>query len=180
MNARQIFARSLRMYWPDPPVGIHPTAVIDHCRLGDRVDIGPHTVIGGRGFGFERDEDGSWFRIPHKGSVRIGDDVEIGACCVIARGTLTDTVIGDRVKIDDHVFIAHNVQVGSDTLIIAGAEISGSVNVGSDCQIGPQVTIREHLTVGDGAQIGIGAVVISDVPAGMVVVGNPARVLRAR
>jgi len=89
--------------------------------------------------------------------VIIGDNVEIGSLNAIARGTLEDTVIGDNVKTDDHVFIAHNVEVGDNTLIIAGAEVSGGVKIG------------------DGAVVGMGAVVTKSVKAGAVVMGNPAR-----
>jgi UDP-3-O-[3-hydroxymyristoyl] glucosamine N-acyltransferase len=149
-------------------------------RIGTRTSIKPNTVIGEPGFGFEDDEAGRHVRLLHLGAVRIGDDVEIGALVSIARGTLDDTVIEDGAKIDDHVFIAHNVRIGRGAFVIAGAEVSGSVVIGRDCWIGPQVTIRDQLTIGDGALVGIGSVVVKDVPAGMIVVGNPAKVLRAR
>lgn len=162
------------------------TSVGDHvvirrrCTVGRRCIIKSHTVIGEEGFGFEIDEQGIPVRIPHLGRVVIGDDVEIGAINVIARGTLDDTVIEDHVKIDDHVFIAHNVRIGQNTMVIAGAEISGSVHIGRNAWIGPQATVANQLSIGDRVLVGIGAVVIKSVEPSMVVVGNPARVLRER
>jgi UDP-3-O-[3-hydroxymyristoyl] glucosamine N-acyltransferase len=162
-------------------VTIGPSAVVERrCRIGDRTTVNANTVIGGQGFGFEYDESDVPVRVPHLGAVTIGEDVEIGALVSIARGTLDDTVIADHAKIDDHVFIAHNVRIGRGSFVIAGAEISGSVVLGAGAWIGPQVTIRDQVNVGADAMAGIGAVVTKDVEAGMIVAGNPARVLRAR
>jgi UDP-3-O-[3-hydroxymyristoyl] glucosamine N-acyltransferase len=163
----------------DVVIGAH-VSLARQTRIGSRCVIKPNTVIGEQGYGFEEDETGQHVRIPHLGCVRIGDDVEIGALVSIARGTLDDTVIEDQVKIDDHVFIAHNVRIGRGSLIIAGAEVSGSVIIGPGCWIGPQVTIRDQLTIGAGSLIGIGSVVVKDVPAGTIFMGNPAKFLRLR
>jgi UDP-3-O-[3-hydroxymyristoyl] glucosamine N-acyltransferase len=146
--------------------------------VGDHTLIKSNTVIGEEGFGFERGDVP--VRVPHSGGVRIGAHVEIGALCSIARGTLEDTVISDHVKIDDHVFIAHNVRIGRGSFVIAGAEISGSVELGDDVWVGPQATIRNQVRVGAGAMIGMGAVVTKDVPEGVVVMGSPAKVIRDR
>jgi len=151
-----------------------------HCSIGKRCLIKSNTVIGEEGFGFEFDEQGRPVRIPHLGRVVIGDDVEIGAMNVIARGTLNDTIIEDFVKTNDHVFVAHNVRIGRNTLVMAGAEICGSVRIGRNVWIGPQTAIINQVTVGERAFVGIGAVVIKSVEPNMVVVGNPARVLRKR
>jgi len=157
------------------------TEIREHVVIGEGVKIGrnclikANTVIGGEGFGFEFDEAGIPVRIPHLGRVIIGDNVEIGSLNAIARGTLDDTVIGDNVKTDDHVFIAHNVEVGDNTLIIAGAEVSGGVKIGRNVWIAPQATIRNQVEIGDGAMVGMGAVVTKSVKAGAVVIGNPAR-----
>ena len=112
------------------------TEIRNHVVIGDNTVIGKdcliksNTVIGEEGFGFERDELGVPIRIPHLGRVVIGNNVEIGASTVIARGTLDDTVIENNVKIDDQVFIAHNVFVGKCSIIIAESEISGSAHIG--------------------------------------------------
>jgi len=157
------------------------TEIREHVVIGDGVRVGrnclikANTVIGGEGFGFEFDEAGVPVRMPHLGGVIIGDNVEIGSLNAIARGTLDDTVIGDNVKTDDHVFIAHNVEVGDNTLIIAGAEVSGGVKIGKNVWIAPQATIRNQVEIGDGAVVGMGAVVTKSVRAGAVVMGNPAR-----
>lgn len=135
-------------------------------------------VVGEAGFGFKRDEQGVPVRIPHIGGVSIGENVEIGACSVVARGTVGDTVLGDNVKLDDHVFVAHNVEIGESTLVVAGAVICGSARIGKRCWIGAGALIKEHVTVGDDSLIGMGAVVLQDVPPNSVMVGNPARRLR--
>lgn len=157
-------------------------AVIDHhvvlrsgVRVGARTRIGSHTSIGGPGFGFEMDEHGHPVRIGHMGGVQIGDDVEIGSHVSIAQGTIDPTVIEDHVKIDDCVFIAHNVTVGRSSYVIAGAEISGSVRIGERVWISPEVTVINKVSIGDDALVGIGAVVVRDVPPGLVVAGVPAK-----
>lgn len=158
----------------------HHVVVAEGVQIGARCLLKSSSVIGEEGFGFETGEAGEPVRVPHLGSVVIGDDVEIGAGTVIARGTLDATMIGDRVKIDDLVFIAHNVIVGEDTLVIANAEVSGSVHIAKGCWVGPGACIINAVTIGEGALIGMGAVVTKDVEAGVVVAGSPARVLRKR
>ena len=152
----------------------------ENCIIGENCIIKSNTVIGEEGFGFEFESDGRPIRIPHFGRVIIGNEVEIGALNVIARGTLEDTLIKDRVKTDDHVFIAHNVVIEEDTVIIAGSEISGSVHIGKGAWIAPQATIINKVKIGDRALVGIGAVVTKSVKANTIVVGNPAKPLRRR
>lgn len=160
---------------PQSPARVHPTAVIYDCvTLGERVDIRAGAVIGAPGFGYVRTPSGVLHPFPQIGRVLLEDDVSIGAGTTIDRGALADTVIRRGVKIDNLVHVAHGVHIGEHTLIVAGAEISGSVKIGRCCQIGPNACIREGLTVGDGAQVGIGAVVVRDVAPGEIVVGNPA------
>lgn len=171
------------------------TVVGPRCRIGDRSRIGhhvvlneavvvgrdttikSHAVIGEDGFGFERDGT-RIIRVPHVGGVAIGDRVEVGASTVIARGTFGETTIGDDVKIDDHVFVAHNVKIGQGATVIAGAEISGSVRIGKGVWIGPQACIRDQIRVEPDATIGMGAVVTKGVAPRTTVAGNPARKLR--
>jgi len=160
-------------------IGSH-TIVKRRTVIGEGTSIGDNTSIGGHGFGFETDDGGIPIRIRHLGNVIIGSNSEIGSNVVIARGTIDATVIGDDVKIDDHVFIAHNVQVGNRTFVIAGAEVSGSVEIGEDCWVSPQVTIINGVSIGSGSLLGIGSVVLRDVPHNSVAVGNPARVIKPR
>jgi UDP-3-O-[3-hydroxymyristoyl] glucosamine N-acyltransferase len=101
--------------------------------------------------------------------------VEIGVHCSIAQGTMDPTRIDDYVKIDDCVFIAHNVSVGEGSYVIAGAEISGSVDIGRGVWISPEAAVTNDVTIGDGALVGIGAVVVRDVEPNTVVAGVPAR-----
>jgi UDP-3-O-[3-hydroxymyristoyl] glucosamine N-acyltransferase len=158
----------------------HNSTILRNSEVGNDVSIGHNTVIGSIGFGLEEDGNGDWIRIPHLGRVVIEDAVEIGSSSVIARGTIKETRISTNCKIDDNVFIAHNVHIDHNSVVIANAEISGSVQIGKNCWIGPAVTVLEKIRIGDGAFIGIGSVVIRDVPAGKLVVGNPGKVLRDR
>lgn len=168
-------------------VVVGPGSVIDHhvvlrtgVRIGSNTRIGSHTSVGGPGFGFEMDGAGRPIRIGHMGGVQIGDDVEIGMHCSIAQGTIEPTRISDHAKIDDCVFIAHNVFVGENSFIIAGAEISGSVTIGRDVWISPEATVINKVSIGDGALVGIGAVVIKDVAENTVVAGVPAKPMGLR
>ena len=149
-------------------------------RIGSNCLVKSHTVIGEEGFGFEFEEDGTPFRIPHLGSVVVGNNVEIGAANVIARGTVENTVLSDHVKTDDMVFIAHNAQIGENAVVIAGAEVSGSVKVGRNVWIGPQVSIINGVEIGERSLIGIGAVITKNVPPNQVMVGNPGKAIRQR
>jgi UDP-3-O-[3-hydroxymyristoyl] glucosamine N-acyltransferase len=184
---------------PDAQIGknvyIGPNTVIENCTIGDDtiidanvhiyspVIIGKHCVVksgavlGGMGFGFEKDENGNLFRFPQIGNLFIGDYVEIGANTCIDRGALSDTVIGDHCKINNLCHIAHNNKIGKNVVITAQVNISGSNVIENDVWIAPNASIRGWLTIGKGATIGMGAVVTKDVPAGETWVGNPARKL---
>ena len=153
----------------------HHTVICRNVQIGDRSKIGSNSVIGTTGLGFERDENFNPVRIPHLGGVVIKNDVEIGSCVTIARGTIDNTCIDNMVKIDDHVFIAHNVMIGARSILVAGCEVSGSVEIGEDCWIGPLSTIRDGVLVGRKSIIGMGAVVTKDVGENTTVAGNPAR-----
>jgi len=118
------------------------------CRLGARVRAHAGVVIGADGFGFARSEAG-WESVPQLGRVIIGDDVDIGANTTIDRGALEDTVIGNGVKIDNLVQIAHNVTVGEHSVIAACTGISGSTRIGRRCTIGGGVGMAGHLEIAD-------------------------------
>jgi UDP-3-O-[3-hydroxymyristoyl] glucosamine N-acyltransferase len=151
-------------------VHLHPGT-----RIGRNADIGSGTVIGGDGFGFERDERDRWVPFPHLHGVVIGDDVRLGANVCIDRGPLKDTVVESGVKLDNLIHIAHGVHLKRDVGIAAMVMVSGSVTVGERVWIAPSVVIRDGLTIGDDALLGTGAVVVRDVEAGAVVMGNPAK-----
>lgn len=134
--------------------------------------IGDYTAIGNNGFGFYKGK-----RVPHRGNVLISAGVEIGNNTCIDRAVIGSTIIGENVKIDNLVHIAHGVKIGKGSIIVAGAVICGSVTIGENVWVGANACIRQHLTIGDNVVIGMGAVVVKDVPAGQTVAGNPARQL---
>ncbi len=143
---------------------IHPqVAIYDDVELGDRVIVHAGTIIGADGFGFERDAQAGWCKLPQLGSVRIGDDVEIGAGCTIDRGALDDTVIGAGVKIDDQVHIAHNCVIGARTIIAGCAGIAGSTTIGEDCMIGGAAMIVGHISICAGCMISGGTLIMKSI-----------------
>lgn len=127
-----------------------PRVTLYHdVRIGKRVVIQSGAVIGGEGFGFAN-EKGVWQKIAQIGGVCIGDDVEIGANTTIDRGALSDTRIGNGVKLDNQIMIAHNVQVGDNTAMAACVGISGSTSIGRNCMIAGGVGMVGHIDVCDG------------------------------
>jgi UDP-3-O-[3-hydroxymyristoyl] glucosamine N-acyltransferase len=120
--------------------------------IGARVLIHPGAVIGADGFGLAP-ERGAWVKVPQVGSVRIGDDVEIGANTTIDRGAIDDTVIGDGVKLDNQIQIGHNVTIGAHTAIAGCTGVSGSTAIGARCMIGGMVGFAGHLTVCDDVMV---------------------------
>ncbi len=121
-------------------------------KIGKRAHIYAGVVIGSDGFGFAQ-EDGKYLKIAQLGKVVIGDDVEIGANTCIDRGALDDTVIGNGVKIDNQVQIAHNVVIGDDTVICGCSAIAGSVRIGKNCVIAGAVGIINHVEIADGVTV---------------------------
>jgi UDP-3-O-[3-hydroxymyristoyl] glucosamine N-acyltransferase len=134
--------------------------VYSDCTLGKNVVIHAGTVVGSDGFGFAPLEDGSYKKIPQIGNVIIEDDVEIGANATIDRATMGSTIIRQGSKLDNLIQIAHNVEVGSNTVIAAQAGISGSTKLGTHVMVGGQAGIAGHLVIADGtkvnAQSGVG------------------------
>ena len=121
-------------------------------RLGDRVEIWPGAVVGSDGFGYAQEER-RWVKLRHQGSVRIGDDCEIGANATVDRGMLDDTAVGCGVKIDNQVQIAHNVRIGDHTAIAGNAGIAGSAAIGRYCQIGGAAGVQGHVELADGVVV---------------------------
>jgi UDP-3-O-[3-hydroxymyristoyl] glucosamine N-acyltransferase len=134
-------------------VGAH-TCLVARVNLYPGVELGARclvhvgAVIGADGFGFALDK-GSWVKIPQVGSVRIGDDVEIGANTTIDRGAIGDTVIGEGAKLDNQIQVGHNVIIGAHTAIAACTGISGSTTIGKRCRVGGMVGFAGHLTIAD-------------------------------
>lgn len=174
-------------------VKIYPNVYIgDNCKIGDNVMVFPGTqvqsetvigdnciihsgcVIGADGFGFSPDQNGRYQKVPQTGNVVLGNFVEVGAGTTIDRATLGSTRIKDGVKLDNQIQIAHNVEIGEDTVIAAQTGIAGSTKIGKNCIIGGQVGIVGHITIGDRvkiqAQSGIGRNVKDD----EVLQGSPA------
>lgn len=152
--------------------------IYDDVVIGEYCNIKDGAVIGGEGFGFERDENGNRFRFPQIGDVLIGDHVDIGANTCIDRGALSTTVIGDYTKINNLCHVAHNNVIGKNVVIAAEVNVSGGNVIEDDCWIAPSSSIKGYIHIGKGSTVGMGATVVKDIPAGEVWVGNPAKKLR--
>lgn len=153
---------------------LHANAVVrERVKVGDRVILHDGSVIGGDGFGNYL-ENGEWRKIPHIGTVEIGDDSEIGVNSTVDRARFGKTVVGRGVKIDNLVMLAHNVKVGDHTAMAAQVGISGSTTVGRYVMLGGQAGLAGHLEVGDGAVVGAQSGVSKSVPPKTYVTGYPA------
>lgn len=152
---------------------IHAGAVIrEGCCLGDRVILQPSAVIGSDGFGFAPDGT-SYFKIPQVGIVVLEDDVEIGSCSCVDRAALGVTRIGRGTKIDNLVQIAHNVEIGEDSILVAQVGIAGSARIGRHCTFGGQVASAGHLKIGDNVTIGGRGGIMGDVASNQLLSGVP-------
>ena len=153
-----------------PGVRIYPG-----MEIGNNVIIHSNSVIGADGFGFAPLEDGTYKKIEHTGNVVIGDDVEIGACTTIDRSQMGATVIGKGVKIDNLCQIAHNVEIGDNTVIAAQSGIAGSTKIGKHCVLGGQVGVAGHITIADNTSFGAQSGVLGSVKkGGQAFLGTPA------
>ena len=150
---------------------------LQNCRSGNNSIIQSGVTIGEDGFAFERNADGELERFPHIRGVKIGDNVEVGANTNIARGSLSDTIIGNGTKVADMVHIGHNILIGKHCQIAAGTAIGGSTKIGDMCWTGLNSTLRK-VHVGNNVIVGCGAVVLHDVPDGDIVAGVPAKSIK--
>jgi len=153
----------------------HAHAVVrEDCILGDHVTLENGAIIGSDGFGFAKDNEGNWQKIPQSGPVRIGNHVDIQANACIDRATVGATEIADGAKIDNLVQIGHGSKVGKNTLVCAQAGLAGSSIIGSDAILAGQAGVAGHCTIGDGVVLTAQSGVSHDVPDGKMLSGSPA------
>lgn len=179
-----IIGKNVKIY-PNSFVGDNVT-IGDNCVLfagarvysetviGNNCTIHSGTIVGSDGFGFAPQEDGSFTKVPQIGNVIIEDNVEIGACTTIDRATLGSTVIRKGVKLDNQIQIAHNVEIGENTVIASQTGIAGSTKIGKNCMIGGQVGIVGHITIGNNVKIQAQSGIGKSLKDGEVVQGSPA------
>lgn len=148
--------------------------VYDDTKIGDNCIIHSNSVIGSDGFGYATNNSGEYIKTPQIGNVIIASNVEIGSCTTIDRATIGTTLIAEGVKIDNLVQIAHNVEIGKNTVIAAQSGVAGSTKIGKNCQIGGQVGISGHLEIGNNVKINGGSGVFSNLKDNSVVRGTPA------
>lgn len=153
----------------------HAHAVVrEACVLGHRVILQNGAVVGGDGFGFAKQADGRWHKMPQAGIAVIEDDVEVQANSCVDRATVGETRIRRGAKLDDLVLVGHASKVGEDTLLCGQVGLAGSTTVGKQCVLAGQVGAAGHLTIGDGAVVTAQSGVPNDVPAGALYSGYPA------
>jgi UDP-3-O-[3-hydroxymyristoyl] glucosamine N-acyltransferase len=157
--------------------GVH---ICSPTRIGKNVVLKSGCIIGGDGFGYERNEEGIFEKFPHLGGVVIEDDVEIGANTCVDRGTLSDTTIGKGTKIDNLVHIAHNVKIGKNCAVIALAMVGGGTQIDDGVWVAPTACLRNGIVIGKDALVGMGAVVTKNVERGETVIGVPAKPIKPK
>jgi UDP-3-O-[3-hydroxymyristoyl] glucosamine N-acyltransferase len=141
-------------------VKINPNVFIGHgVKIGDNCEFFSGARIGTDGFGYAREKDKSWVKIPQVGSVHIGNNVDIGSNSTIDRGAIDNTIIDDGVKIDNQVQIGHNCQIGRNTIIAGCVGIAGSTVIGKNCMIGGAAMIKGHITIADDTVISGGSTI---------------------
>ena len=157
-------------------VMLYPGVKIYHdCVIGDNCILHANVVIGGDGFGFAPQEDGSFVKIPQVGNVLLEKNVEVGANTTIDRATMGSTIIHEGVKLDNLIMIAHNVEIGKNTVIAAQTGIAGSTKIGKQCMMGGQVGIVGHVEIADKVKFQAGSGVASSIEKeGSKVYGYPA------
>ncbi len=148
--------------------------IYSETEIGNNCTIHSGTIVGSDGFGFAPQEDGTFKKVPQIGNVIIENDVEIGANTTIDRATLGSTFIRNGVKLDNHIQVAHNVDIDENTVIAAQTGIAGSTKIGKNCMIGGQVGIAGHLIIGNGVKVQAQSGIGKNLPDNEVVQGSPA------
>jgi UDP-3-O-[3-hydroxymyristoyl] glucosamine N-acyltransferase len=152
----------------------HAHAVVrENCELGDHVTLENGAIVGSDGFGFAKDNQGHWEKIPQSGPVRLGDRVDVQANACIDRATVGATEIGDGAKIDNLVQVGHGSKVGANTLLCAQVGLAGSSVIGKDAILAGQAGVAGHCSLGDGVILTAQSAVSHDVPAGKMISGSP-------
>jgi UDP-3-O-[3-hydroxymyristoyl] glucosamine N-acyltransferase len=141
--------------------------------IGSNCVIHSGTIIGSDGFGFAPQEDGTYNKVPQIGNVILEDNVEVGSCTTIDRATLGSTIIRKGVKLDNQIQIAHNVEIGENTVIAAQTGVAGSTKIGKSCMIGGQVGIAGHLTIGNNVRVQAQSGIGRNIPDGETLQGSP-------
>lgn len=141
--------------------------------IGNNCTIHSGTIIGADGFGFAPNEDGEYNKVPQIGNVIIEDNVDIGANTTVDRATLGSTIIRKGVKLDNQIQIAHNVEVGKNTVIAAQTGVAGSTKIGENCMIGGQVGIAGHLTIGNNVRVQAQSGIARNIKDDEVLQGSP-------
>jgi UDP-3-O-[3-hydroxymyristoyl] glucosamine N-acyltransferase len=148
--------------------------IYSETEIGANCTIHSGSIIGSDGFGFAPSEDGSYTKIPQIGNVILEDNVDVGSCTTIDRATLGSTIIRKGVKLDNQIQIAHNVEIGENTVIASQTGIAGSTKIGKNCMIGGQVGIVGHITIGDNVRIQAQSGIGKSLKDGETVQGSPA------
>ncbi len=148
--------------------------IYSECIIGNHCVINSGAIIGADGFGFTPNDEGAYNKVPQTGNVILEDYVDIGAATTIDRATLGSTIIRRGVKLDNQIQIAHNVEIGKNTVIAAQTGIAGSTKIGENCQIGGQVGIVGHLTIGNNVKIQAQSGIGRNVKDNEVLQGSPA------
>ncbi|WP_242132347.1 UDP-3-O-(3-hydroxymyristoyl)glucosamine N-acyltransferase [Aestuariivivens marinum] len=148
--------------------------IYSECVIGSHCVINSGAIIGADGFGFSPNENGEYIKVPQTGNVILEDFVDIGAATTIDRATLGSTIIRRGVKLDNQIQIAHNVEIGKNTVIAAQTGIAGSTKIGENCQIGGQVGIVGHISIGNNVKIQAQSGIIRNVKDNEVLQGSPA------
>jgi UDP-3-O-[3-hydroxymyristoyl] glucosamine N-acyltransferase len=148
--------------------------IYSETEIGNNCKIHSGCTIGSDGFGFAPNENGEYNSVPQIGNVIIENNVDIGSGSTIDRATLGSTIIREGVKLDNQIQIAHNVEVGRNTVIAAQSGVAGSTKIGENCMIGGQVGIVGHITIGNGVKVGAQSGIIKSVKDNSIVKGTPA------
>ena len=142
-------------------------------QIGNHCEVHSGAIIGADGFGFAPNSDGIFTKIPQIGNVIIEDNVDIGAATTIDRATLGSTIIREGVKLDNQIQIAHNVEIGRNTVIAAQSGIAGSTKIGENCMLGGQVGVAGHLTIGNNVRVQAQSGIAKNISDNEVIQGTP-------